>query len=213
MKKSKNLLLIFVRNPELGKVKKRLAITIGNKKALEIYKFLLKYTAEITKHMAVDKEVHYSEKIEMDDIWENTVYHKKLQVGEDLGQRMEHAFQQGFEAGYKNIIIIGSDMYDLNQQDLENAFLALKKCLYVIGPATDGGYYLLGMKAMDYSLFKNKTWGSNSVLKETLEEIKNEKTTILETRNDIDIFEDVKNHPKFQQFLNPGSNIHQNSLP
>lgn len=203
MAKNKNLLLIFIRNPELGKVKKRLADKIGDKKALEIYNFLLKHTVKITKNLNFDKEVHYSEKIEESDLWENSIYNKKIQIGIDLGERMEHAFQQGFGAGYEKIIIIGSDLYDLNQKDLENAFLDLEKTNYVIGPAEDGGYYLFGMKYLNSIVFKEKTWGTNTVLEETLKNLKNETITMLETRNDIDTFEDVKNHPKFQQFLNP----------
>ena len=81
---------------------------------------------------------------------------------------MEQAFQEGFQDGYQKIIIIGSDMYDLSQSDLEAAFTALNSHDFVLGPLTDGGYYLLGEKPCKFQLFSEKQWGSNSVLKDTL---------------------------------------------
>ena len=132
---SKNLLLILTRNPELGKCKTRLAAKVGDRAALDIYTFLLEKTLSFTKDLEVEKWVYYSEEIWEDDIWTSDVYQKKLQVGNDLGERMLNAFKEGFDAGFKNIIIIGSDMYHLNQSDLEEAFSKLKDHNYVVGPA------------------------------------------------------------------------------
>ena len=101
----KNLLMIFTRNPELGKVKSRLAADIGEEKALEIYKFLLQHSQKITSPLKVDKQVWYSEEIWDNDIWPNDQFSKHLQQGKDLGERMQFAFEKGFAAGYKNIII------------------------------------------------------------------------------------------------------------
>lgn len=199
--KEKNLLLIFTRNPELGKCKTRLAATIGDQAALDIYKFLLQHTVEITKNLDVYKEVHYSAKIRDNDSWNPNIYGKKQQVGNDLGQRMEYAFEKGFANGYQNIIIIGSDMYDLTQKDIENAFLALASHEYVIGPAEDGGYYLFGMKSLNSQVFKNKTWGTETVLKDTLKNIQKENLKLLEERNDIDYYEDIKDIAIFQKFI------------
>ncbi|WP_109098109.1 TIGR04282 family arsenosugar biosynthesis glycosyltransferase [Aquimarina sp. AU58] len=199
--KEKNLLLIFTRNPELGKCKTRLAATIGNQAALDIYKFLLQHTVEITKNLDVHKEVHYSVKIRDNDSWSPEIYTKKQQIGDDLGQRMEYAFEAGFANGYQNIIIIGSDLYDVTQKDIENAFLALASHEYVIGPAEDGGYYLFGMKSLNSQVFKNKTWGTETVLKDTLKNIQNENLKLLEERNDIDYYEDIKDIAVFQKFL------------
>ncbi len=110
--KTKNLLLIFTRNPELGKVKTRLASTVGDQNALDIYKFLLQHTKKITKDLNVDKAVYYSVKIRENDIWNATVYQKHQQHGDDLGMRMQNAFQHAFNCGYEKVIIIGSDLYD-----------------------------------------------------------------------------------------------------
>ena len=198
----KNLLIIFTRNPELGKCKTRLAATVGDKTALNIYKFLLRHTVEITQNLAVDKRVYYSEQIWEDDVWDRKDFDKKLQKGTDLGTRMYHAFAEGFDAGYDGIIIIGSDIYDMNQVDLEDGFSSLSSNDFVIGPADDGGYYLLGMRGLKAELFQNKNWGTSSVLEDTLTNLENESVHLLSERNDIDRYEDIKDIEVFQQFLN-----------
>lgn len=198
---SKNLLLIFTRNPELGKCKTRLAATVGNESALEIYKFLLHHTAQLTQDVSAAKQVWYSEEIWRDDLWNTTHFDKRLQQGSDLGIRMAHAFQEGFGAKFERIIVIGSDMYDLSKTDLDKAFDALKTNDFVIGPAEDGGYYLLGMNAFNADVFQNKAWGTETVLQDTLENLKNENVQLLETRNDIDLYEDIESTAAFQPFL------------
>jgi hypothetical protein len=198
---SKNLLIIFTRNPELGKCKTRLAATVGDESALEIYKFLLRHTAVLTKNINTAKQVWYSEEIWKDDIWDNTVFDKRLQNGVDLGVRMANAFQEGFESGFERIIVIGSDMYDLCQADLEKAFDVLKTKDFVIGPAEDGGYYLLGMNAFNSGVFQNKTWGTETVLQNTLNDLQNENIQLLKVRNDVDVYDDIATIDVFQPFL------------
>ncbi|PKA82528.1 hypothetical protein ATE92_0659 [Ulvibacter sp. MAR_2010_11] len=199
---SKKALIIFTRNPELGKCKTRLAATIGDEKALKIYNFLLAHTVAITKPVSADKFVFYSEQIWKDDCWDSEIFRKKLQEGTDLGERMQNAFSEIFTMGYEQAIIIGSDMYDIDSTHLEKAFTALKMHDFVIGPATDGGYYLLGMRHVKPELFSNKQWGTNSVLDSTLTDLKNESLYKLPLRNDVDIYEDIKDNPVFQQLLN-----------
>jgi len=201
LKNNKNLLLIFTRNPELGKCKTRLAKTIGDEAALEIYKFLLEHTVSITQNIPFDMEVHYSEKVHHNDIWDPEIYSKKQQIEGDLGQKMQNAFLSAFKNGYQNIIIIGSDMHDLYQEDIEEAFKALETFEYVLGPSEDGGYYLLGMNLFKPELFKNKSWGTDTVLRDTLLDLKDEHLQLLDERNDIDVYEDIKDKPIFQQFL------------
>jgi rSAM/selenodomain-associated transferase 1 len=198
---SKNLLLVFTRNPALGKVKTRLAKTVGDKTALEIYTFLLEKTRDIAAKVTADKAVYYSVKIRENDIWDATIFQKHQQVGEDLGIRMLHAFKNGFETGYEKVLIIGSDLYDLTADTIANAFLALDKNDLVIGPAEDGGYYLLGMNSLEEKVFKNKDWGTATVRKDTLEDLKDKKVFLLAPLNDVDVFEDIEHHPAFQKFL------------
>ena len=193
--------MILTRNPELGKCKTRLAAKVGDQTALDIYKFLLEHTVTFTKNLKVEKWVYYSEEIWEDDIWSNDVYQKKLQVGKDLGERMLNAFKEGFQAGFENIIIIGSDMFHLKQSDLEEAFSKFRDHNYVVGPAEDGGYYLLGMKFLKTELFQNKDWGTNTVLQNTLSDIKNEKVALLDEKNDVDYYKDIKDIKPFEPFL------------
>ncbi|WP_341475831.1 TIGR04282 family arsenosugar biosynthesis glycosyltransferase [Christiangramia salexigens] len=196
----KNLLMIFTKNPVAGKVKTRLAKDLGNEKALKIYEFLLDHSAEITKDLDVDKQVFYSESVIEQDVW-GADFSKKKQRGKDLGERMYNAFREGFEDGYEQIIIIGSDLYQLNSLDLEKAFDELDSNEFVVGPAEDGGYYLLGMKTLNSEIFKNKEWGTSSVLKDTLNDIQTKQIKMLETRNDVDVLDDIKDHPAFQKFI------------
>lgn len=197
---SKKALIIFTRNPELGKCKTRLAKTIGDEAALKIYTFLLKHTATITEFVKADKYVFYSEHIKTNDLWNIDVFRKKLQSGTDLGSRMENAFSELFNLGYEKIMIIGSDLLDLNQQIIDHAFDQLIHHDVVIGPSKDGGYYLLGMKMMHQDIFKNKAWGTETVLKDTLNDLQNNNVELLEELNDIDTFEDMKHYKQLERF-------------
>jgi uncharacterized protein len=197
----RDLLLIFTRNPALGKVKTRLAASIGDFYALEIYEYLLNHTKEIVSKVQATKRVLYSDEMNMKDIWENNLYQKQVQFGSDLGARMYNAFREGFENEYQKIVIIGSDLYDLEVSDIENAFLALDKHDVVVGPADDGGYYLLGLKSIPEGIFSLKKWGSDTVLKDTLKNIKHLDYHLLEPKNDIDTIEDIVNIEKFKKYL------------
>jgi len=199
MKKSKNLILIFTRNPELGKCKTRLAKTIGDENALTIYKILLQHTANVVEQLNYDKAVYYSVKIRDNDMWNNTIYQKHQQQGGDLGYRMQNAFANSFKAGYEKVLIVGSDLYDLEPQHIQKALDALDSHDITIGPAEDGGYYLLGMKTLHSKIFENKNWGTETVREDTLNDLKSQSIFLLEELNDIDLYEDLK---KYDQLLN-----------
>lgn len=194
-------LIIFTRNPELGKVKTRLATTIGDAAALEVYHKLLEHTVDITQALKVDKFVFYSEQIQENDHWDTTIYYKELQKGTNLGERMHHAFELLFKKGYRQIIIVGSDIFELTTKNIQEAFTDLDTANFVVGPALDGGYYLLGMNTLNKSLFKHKKWGTSTVLKATLKNLANEKVALLATKNDIDTYDDLKKSSEFNQFL------------
>lgn len=191
-----NLIIVFVRTPELGKVKTRLARSIGDQSALNIYKILLKHTAAVLRDLSFDKVVYFSEKIDNNDFWENSLFEKKLQKGADLGERMHHAFDTAFNKGYKKVLIIGSDLFDLTSSLITSAFEALETYDISIGPSLDGGYYLLGMKKLYPEVFKNKKWGTDSVLENTLQDLKKQNIKLLKALNDIDTLEDLRQQPK-----------------
>ncbi len=161
-------MLIFTKNPEAGKVKTRLAATLGDDEALAIYRQLLSHTISVTEYLPVDKFVFYSNHIEQEDFWHSKHYYKEVQQGFDLGERMKNAFDVTFQNGYDKIVIIGTDCPDLNAGIIMNAFAYLNSHDVVIGPAEDGGYYLLGMKQLHSQLFENITWSTSIVLDETV---------------------------------------------
>lgn len=164
------LLILFYRNPELGKVKTRLAKEVGNERALAIYKSICEHTLLITQSLACDKVVYYSHQMEEGDMWPDEVYEKKIQSGNDLGERMANAFEIEFAAGYEWICIIGTDCLELTPEILNQSFAGLGVSDAVIGPAHDGGYYLLGMKHFHWNFFKNKQWSTDTVYQNTVDD-------------------------------------------
>ena len=191
--KHQEALIIFAKNPEAGKVKTRLAATIGDEAALIVYHRLLFHTATVTGELAMDKFVFYSEQIIHQDIWENKLFFKQIQKGNDLGERMENAFEDLFDKGYDKIVIIGTDCPVLTTGIITSAFTCLDTHNVVIGPAGDGGYYLLGMKQMHVSLFQNIPWSTNTVLVDTMYRCDALKLNYasLSTLNDIDVEKDL----------------------
>lgn len=189
---SKSLLIIFAKNPGLGKVKTRIAAALGNEKALAIYHILLTHTIEVTRDLNIDKTVVYSDYVDSEDKWENDIYSKDIQRGNNLGERMHNAFLAGFAKGYQHICIIGTDNLEITPGIIDRAFFDLKNHDLVVGPAKDGGYYLLGMKKMYSALFQNKKWSTSSVLKDTLQDTAALKLSVaqLPLLNDVDTKED-----------------------
>ena len=167
----KEAIIIFVRNPQLGKVKTRLANTLGDEKALNIYKELLHHTKEITAQITADKYVFYFDKIEENDLWNVPGFFKCLQCNDELGGKMKNAFKELFDKGYEKVAIIGSDCLELTTAIIEEAFVLLKNTDAVIGPAKDGGYYLLAMKKLIRPIFENKQWSTDSVFRETINDL------------------------------------------
>jgi uncharacterized protein len=168
---SKNLLIIFYRNPELGKVKTRLAKTLGDENALAIYLHLSSHTRAITENLMVDKVIYYSDFVDTEDAWANSTFQKKIQTGSDLGEKMRSAFATEFNNGYEKIIIIGTDCLELDEKIIQQGFDSLQKYDSVIGPAKDGGYYLLGIRKLIPELFINKKWSSDTVASDTTNDL------------------------------------------
>lgn len=195
---SKEALIIFVKNPELGKVKTRLAATVGDESALNIYKQLLNYTKQITKDLTQEKWVFYSDRVDNDDIWDNADYNKTVQSGHDLGQKMLNAFKFCFDKGYGKVSIIGSDIMEINQSIIQKAFTTLDEKDIVIGPAKDGGYYLLGMNDLYSSLFHNKKWSTESVFHDTILDIARLELNHIE----LDILNDIDTESDWKIYIN-----------
>lgn len=192
----KQALIIFVRKPELGKVKTRLAAEIGNEKALEVYEKLLAHTKDICNEIAADKFVFYHEQIETDDIWQGEHFIKKVQQAAGLGEKMKVAFETVFQQGYEKVVIIGSDCFELSAEIIIKAYQLLQTKNLVIGPSTDGGYYLLGMMELLPSIFENKSWSTASVFATTIQEIQSagKEYVLLPMLSDIDTNADLQRY-------------------
>ena len=236
---SENALIIFIKNPQLGKVKTRLAKTVGNEKALEIYLELSKITREncqmslrgarqLRGQSDIQPYVFYSDFINTNDDWSNDIFKKAVQSGEDLGDRMSNAFLFILQ-NHAKACIIGSDCPTLSVAILESAFEALDNHDFVVGPSTDGGYYLLGMNApqdggfrkSDFGfrdtlpkseianpkltppqyLFENMVWSTENVLSETLQRMKAHGKTValLPELTDVDEEKDWLNYLKIEE--------------
>jgi rSAM/selenodomain-associated transferase 1 len=196
----KKAMIIFVRNPELGKVKTRLAREIGDERALRIYHELLQHTHAVTADLDYDKFVYYADRIGENDVWDKGGFEKRLQEGEQLGDRMLLAFFDLFQQGYKSVLIIGSDCPELTSFIIEDAFDQLRSGDVVIGPSTDGGYYLLGMNRLFPVFFKEKQWSTSTVLADTIRDTVQLKLTcsFLTELSDIDTADDLRRYQELQ---------------
>lgn len=186
----RDALIVFVRRPEAGKVKTRLAAAIGADRALAVYNKLLQHTEAIARPLHCDKYTFVADG-DGAAFWDG--FFVRQQQGAGLGQRMHHAFDALFKNGYRRVVIIGSDCAELTTPLLQQAFDALHKSSVLIGPATDGGYYLLGLTELLPSLFQNKSWSTGTVLADTLRDLHHlQRTPVLLPRlSDVDEITDV----------------------
>ncbi len=168
--KAKNkALAIFIKNPELGKAKTRIAKDSDDETALAIYKKLLNITHNITSKVDTNRYVFYSQFIDENDKWTSPTYSKKLQGGDDLGEKMSNGFQVLFNEQYAKVILIGSDCPYITEDILQEAYDQLDDHNIVLGPTFDGGYYLIGMNQFSPIVFTEIEWSTESVLDTTIE--------------------------------------------
>jgi rSAM/selenodomain-associated transferase 1 len=191
---SDRLLIIFTKNPEAGHVKTRLARSIGKEKALEVYEILRRHTAQVTENLEAERMVFFSRFIPSSDLFLTEKFTSRMQEGEDLGSRMLHAIRTGFETGFRHVVLIGTDCYELTSNILDEAFTALERSDVVVGPASDGGFYLIGLNILIQELFLGRQWSTPIVLRETTAILQNLSIPyeLLSELSDIDTFEDLK---------------------
>lgn len=163
---AQNIIVLF-KNPIERKVKTRLAATIGHEKALMVYLELLEHTFKVARSVSgVQVHLFFSDFIDSRLPHIGSDDELYLQVKGSLGEKMNHAFETVHAEGDKTIII-GSDCPGITSELIENAFSQLDNFSLVLGPAEDGGYYLLGIKKLDSSLFEGISWSTDQVLKQT----------------------------------------------
>ena len=191
-------LLIFARVPELGRVKTRLAAEAGDARALEIYEAMLRDTLANLDAIG-DVEVLWAPTpIASGDTLRRAFGDRALamQTGNTLGERLAMAFSERFFfQRTMKIIAVGVDDPTLPRTLINDAFELLDSCEWVIGPAVDGGYYLIGCRAaaFDVDVFDGIEWGTERVLQQTLERIRgwNASVALLPERRDIDGIDDL----------------------
>jgi len=187
-----NALIIFARYPVLGKVKTRLATSFGEEFALGFYK-------ECSRHLFADVVQNQndfitpflfcSEKDELNKMknWAGSGFEFHYQEGSDLGERMSNAFKKAFALGAKKSIIIGTDVPDISKDLITRSFGLLDEEDFVVGPSTDGGYYLLGMKKLNNNLFTGINWSTETVLDQTINRITNDNFSFAKLEQLLDI--------------------------
>ena len=195
------LLMVFIKDSSKYPVKTRLKTSIGKNKSIWVYNQILKKTVLVLKNIKSDIAVFHYNSIISKNPFKNFSKWNKIQIGENLGKKISNAFNWGFEKGYKKIIIIGSDLWDLNEEIINTGFIELNKNKVVIGPSIDGGYYLLGLNKKMPKIFEGIKWGTQSVLAETLKLLEHE-PYILPELNDIDTFEDLITNPSLFKIYN-----------
>jgi rSAM/selenodomain-associated transferase 1 len=188
------LLAVLTRNAVHGRVKTRLGAAIGPESALQVYRTLREYTAGVTRACHAEKAVFYSDNIPSRDCFLGIGTLAFLQEGLDFGDRMHHTFTTGFSLGFRHVVLIGTDCPDIDPGIIESAFRALENHDAVLGPAKDGGFYLIGLNSTHPELFLERSWSHGRVLQESIDLLDNTGTsyTLLQELQDIDTLEDLK---------------------
>ncbi len=194
------MLIIFLKAPIPGLVKTRLSTEFGDIEACNIYKKLAENILNSAQKSQNDITLYYypahGEKIITE--WLGKKNKMRLQEGDDLGDRMKNAFVDALRIGIEKIVLIGTDIPDLDEKTLNKAYKKLDNHDCVIGPSLDGGYYLIGFTKTGFceDVFNNISWGTDSVLKDTLSvlDMTKLKVALLELKNDIDTPDDYRNH-------------------
>jgi uncharacterized protein len=192
-------LAVFIRLPRAGKVKSRLAQSIGAEKAAEFYRLCAEQTFEefIRVPGEIEKHIFFSDSADETDIqrWAGPRFSFSPQANGGLGAKLTQAFRQLFDRGAPQVIIVASDVPDLTAEVINQAISALARHDVVLGPSPDGGYYLIGLKRPQDALFEGIPWSTSDVLPQTLRAIDRQGLTVgcLPWLRDIDTATDLRN--------------------
>ncbi len=166
----RTVLIVMLKSPEVGKVKTRLAASVGATAALRIYEELLRITLQHVTATNLDVWVALAGD-ELPAGWDGLATGIIQQRGNDLGERMTHAVQEVLQQGYDSWLILGGDCPNNNGENIMRAADLLRSHVGVIGGTEDGGYYMLGMRGFEVALFDGIAWGTDKVYAQTQEQI------------------------------------------
>lgn len=188
MREEDHLLMVFAKRPVAGRVKTRLAEEVGEDRALEVYRLLLEHTRRTCLEVPVRRQIWFDGRPADAGRWTAPQFESRVQPEGDLGARMSHAFREASGEGDVRMVLIGSDCADLRADHLRGAFEALTRHDLVLGPSSDGGYYLVGARAWHPELFKGISWSTPEVLSRTLEKARGQglSTHLLPELGDVD---------------------------
>jgi len=191
-------LIIFVKAPGATTVKTRLAENIGEERARQLYRHFVADIVETMDRRPFDLKLFFYPPDQYKSVtaWLGNDRSCEPQQGNDLGERMSHAFGKTFSEGYESLLLIGSDLPDLPASIIEEGFAALSVNDCVIGPALDGGYYLIGFKAATFlsDAFLTIPWGTDCVCERTCRIVRGKglRLSLLPCWRDIDTVEDLR---------------------
>jgi rSAM/selenodomain-associated transferase 1 len=204
---SKDLLIVFVKAPRPGSVKTRLAQSIGAEAACHAYSQLTERVLwnvneidPVLLRFAPDEaETEITH-------WGKRTWRRASQGPGDLGERLARAFDEAFNSGCQKVVVIGSDCADVTSSDIQAAWAALANCDLVLGPAKDGGYWLMGLNGPQRALFENVPWSTDKVLEETLKRAKSAglRMQLLRVLSDVDTEADWQAFQSATQVPIPG---------
>lgn len=186
---SENILIIFIKYPQAGFVKTRLAKEIGKVKAGLVYRLFVETILARTKDKSFKRIIFYTPTHKRKDVqeWLGSNLYLYPQKGRDLGEKLSGAFEFAFKNGAKRVVVIGTDSPTLNKKVIRAAFERLRTTPCVLGPSFDGGYYLLGLASFYRQIFQHIEWGSDKVFRQTLESLKKLKIKFSLLDEDLDI--------------------------
>ena len=191
--------MLFVKCPEPGLVKTRLATQLSDEFVANLYSCFIKDILNTLDNAELSHRIHVHHPEGNADCPELEYTQRPLyeQVGRDLGERMRRAFLDAFRHEYKSVIIIGSDLPDIPVEYIREGFRALQVKDCVIGPASDGGYYLLGFNVDTFvpEVFEDIPWSTDEVFNKTISILQSKSCNIhlLPELQDIDTLNDLKN--------------------
>jgi uncharacterized protein len=193
-------LIVFVKYPQPGHIKSRLAKDYDDDFAADLYRAFVLDILESVVNGDWQLRIYFDppkREVEIKKLFGND-HEYRPQCGTDLGARMKSAFADCFYEGFKSIVLIGSDFPDLPLKIIEDSFAALDSPSdAVIGPAADGGYYLIGFRYDTFlpAIFEGLTWSTASVFLETLKILQayGRQTEIIQEWRDVDTSDDLIN--------------------
>ena len=196
---AKNLVIVFVRPLKPGTVKTRLSRELGDQHTLTLYEAMVADVLQMARRSRATTWLALAEDGPVPEPWvaDKQIFQRDEGVENctGLGARMVSAFADAFAAGYERICVIGSDCLYITSDLLDVAFEAMDEPeSVVVGPADDGGYYLIGMNDLMPELFEGRTYSHAHVFKELLERVKevDAQLVILPTFGDIDTMSDLR---------------------